>query len=346
MKKNLLVYVQQKGHGWASIDHMAKIAARCLGAEFLEIDDIDSVSVSCIVAGFFARETVRYDSCIIVCPSPSDMRAVHLLRRSGLRADLTVAWVIDSFWTEYIRKSVTALKVFDHVFLTCFDDLPAWRKKTGLPCSYLPWGADVLGMGSAASPREIDLLRVGRQPAIWDDDEASRQACEAAGLVFSGRPPFEADRDRAQSSLVDYLKRSKHLLAYSNIACPSSYTHPVRQYLTGRWMDGLAAGCVIAGIPPVSPAIDEILWRDAILELPLDSRAKGIEMLREAVSDWSAEIPVRNYRMSLQKLDWRWRFDVLAKTLGMIAPVLATELDQVASKLSLSSTNPEQPFCA
>jgi hypothetical protein len=49
----------------------------------------------------------------------------------------------------------------------------------------LGWGSDVLGMGSGADKRAVDVLRLGRQPLEWDDDAVSGAACSDAGLRFA-----------------------------------------------------------------------------------------------------------------------------------------------------------------
>ena len=115
----------------------------------------------------------------------------------------------------------------------------------------------MLDLGSSAACRPVDLLRVGRQPDAWDDDQRSDAACRLAGLRFAGRPPFFPENFKDSSAghrdLCARYARAKFVLAHSNIVAPASYTHPSKEYISARWTDALAAGSVVAGIPPLIP---------------------------------------------------------------------------------------------
>ena len=105
-----------------------------------------------------------------------------------------IAWVFDSFWTNWIPPWVRASSLFDHVFVTEREDLNTWRKMLRAPVDWLPWGSDVLNLGSSNPVRQLDLVRFGRQPQGWDDDMANARACQSLGLNFLGRPHPSAMR--------------------------------------------------------------------------------------------------------------------------------------------------------
>ena len=163
-----------------------------------------------------------------------------------------MAWVFDSFWTNDVPRFVRFANIFDRIFVTELEDLKRWRKIVQTPVGWLPWGADALGLGSCNSERYLDVLRFGRQPPDWEDDAASKHACERWGLRFQGRPPYFEDASESEFSLMKILSRAKFTLSFSNSVSPSVQTHPHRQYLTARWTDALAAGAIVAGIPPRS----------------------------------------------------------------------------------------------
>src|SRR4051795_9364264 len=96
------------------------------------------------------------------------------------------------------------------------------------------------------------------------------------------------DATANQTALMRRLAEVKFTLAFSNSVSPASYTHPTRQYLTGRWTDSLASGAVVAGILPDCDATDELLWPGATLDLGTTDRGLGIERLAAAVDSWTA----------------------------------------------------------
>lgn len=161
-----------------------------------------------------------------------------------------VAWVFDSFWPNWIPPWIRASRIFDHVFVTEREDLNTWRHMLRAPVDWLPWGSDVLNLGSSNPSRQLDLVRFGRQPKDWDDDQVNARACESLGLSFRGRPPSFKDATDNERGLMGMLSKTKFALAFSNRANPTMQTHPEREYITGRWTDALASGATVAGIPP------------------------------------------------------------------------------------------------
>ena len=198
----------------------------------------------------------------------------------------------------------------------------------------MPWGADVLRLGSVAGEREFDLTRVGRQPPEWDNDKTSAASCEALGLRYQGRTPILDDPAESHRALTRLYGGSKFMLAFSNAANPTNYTHPARQYLTARWVDALAGGATVAGILPQSPEIQSMLWPEATLELGTVEREAGLAKIADAVAAWTPAKAVYNYQMSLGRLDWRWRLLAIAKVLGEPAPKLLAEIDLIRNRLS------------
>ena len=155
-------------------------------------------------------------------------------------------------------------------------------------------------------------LRVGRQPPEWEDDVQTQRAAEARGIQFLGRPA-DTGMSRLQNHrfLMDVYGNTKYLLAFFDSVNPESYTHPTRQYVTGRWVDSLSCGATVAGIRPRSETADELLWPGATLEFPSVHRDEGMAALSAALQCWTPAIAEQNHYMALQKLDWRWRFHAL-----------------------------------
>jgi hypothetical protein len=141
------------------------------------------------------------------------------------------------------------------------------------------------------------------------------------------------DATANQTALMRRLSQAKFTLAFSNAVSPASYTHPTREYLTGRWTDSLASGAVVAGIAPKSEAAANLLWKGATLELRTTDRVPGIEQIKTAVRSWNPQVAQENYRRALERLDWRWRFQELAAALDVESEPLGAELDYLAQAL-------------
>jgi hypothetical protein len=170
------------------------------------------------------------------------------------------------------------------------------------------------------------LLRFGRQPAEWDNDELSEVKCRLLGLSFHGRPESFTDPEENQRALMSLLGDTKLALAFSNRVSPSVQTHPSREYITGRWTDALAAGATVAGIPSRSESISTLLWPEALLPLETVDQDEGLAVIASAVRGWEPARARLNHLRSLERLDWRWRFSRLAEVLEVRSERLDNEL--------------------
>ncbi|NJK88725.1 MAG: hypothetical protein HC923_04570 [Myxococcales bacterium] len=215
------------------------------------------------------------------------------------------------------------------------NDVPFFERGANGRTIFLGWGADVLRLGSWRADRDIDVLRVGRQPRLWADDEVSAARCRDAGLSFHGRPPDDIPLEEMHVRLMPYYARTKFVLAQTNRIDDSPYTHPKEEYVTGRWMDALAGGATVAGVQPTSDrTMEELFWPGAVLDFPKEDVQDQMERLRHTVSSWSPDIAVKNHRMALERLDWRWRLKELTERLSLRAPKLDADLDEIRSRIA------------
>jgi len=251
-----------------------------------------------------------------------------------------VAWVFDSFWTNWIPPWIRASRIFDHMFVTEREDLNTWRQKLRAPVDWLPWGSDVLNLGSSNPMREIDLVRFGRQPKEWNDDLVNAQACQSLGLNFHGRPPSFRDATDNERGLMGMLSNSKFALAFSNRVSPEGHTHREREYITGRWTDALASGATVAGIPPRSESVHSLMWPEALLDIGTVVQAEGLKVIASAAREWSPERAQVNYIRSLETFDWRWRFKTLADALETRSSKLDSELARLQSLIRSPQPTP------
>lgn len=322
-----IVYENPGGVGYHPVQHMVRLAAELLGARLLVLAP-EPVKKRRQLEALLPSRRGR-GAGLLICPSPGALLALLRLPDWRRRYDRVAAWVFDSFWIDRIPRAFRQRRHFDRLFVTELEDREAWERRMRVPVEWLPWGSDVLRLGSDAAERPVDVQRVGRQPSEWENDAESAAACARAGLSFRGRPEEREDAVENQRVLMNAFTKAKFTLSFSNSVNPQVQTHPTRRYITGRWTDALAAGATVAGVPPESAPAHQLLWPEALLDLGTVERERGVEILRAAAARWTPERARINYAHALDRLDWRRRFERIAAALELNAPPLRQELRQL-----------------
>ena len=322
------------GQGWSPIVYMVRLCAELFDAELIILKNSADYNVLQKLLALAPRRRGS-NSCLLIAGGPLQLRSLLQIEGWRRRFVQVAGWIIDSCWTDLIPRIVRYGNIFDRFFITTYEDLETWHKATGRPISVIPWGADVLRLGSPNPTRPVDLLRVGRQPAQWDDDVSTLIRARAKGLCFRGRPESRINEIENHRMLMSQYAESKFLLAFSNTAHRDAYTHPTRAYITGRWTDGLAAGATIAGVAPKSTTADGLLWPGATLDLNGIDRDRGLDVITSAVASWTPDRALKNYWMAAERLDWRWRFLDIANALKERAPRLSAEVGQLKQQIGM-----------
>jgi hypothetical protein len=182
----LIVNLVPSGQGWFPINYMVTLACELLEAKLIDLSDTGTTLFTKLAAIVSQRKAsdAQEETCLLVCASPTDLLGIYKIEGWRTRFKFLAAWVIDSFWLEWIPMSVRLANPFDCIFITTGEHAEAWHRITGIDPIWLPWGTDVLRLGSGAEVREWDLLRVGRQPMQWDDDAATAASPSARAFVF------------------------------------------------------------------------------------------------------------------------------------------------------------------
>lgn len=282
-----------------------------------------------------AKDCSGSEECLLICPGPPDLQLILNIDNWRRRFRFLSAWIIDSFWVDHVTMYSRLACPFDQLFVTTIEDVDSWKAITGVPTAWLPWGTDALRLGCGATEREWDVTRVGRQPPEWDDDDGNAVAARLHAIKYRGRPNGDGLSDlQNQELMMDVYARSKYLLAFSNGAHFQHYTHPTREYLTGRWVDALACGAVVAGVAPRGPSADQLLWRGATLELGTIRREEGLRVLADALQAWKPESAAANHLMALRQLDWRWRLQALAAAHRLNSAPLSSDIARLEQRIA------------
>ncbi|WP_289231246.1 hypothetical protein [Barrientosiimonas endolithica] len=247
------------------------------------------------------------------------------------RFDRVGAWIIDSFWDELLPRFARHRNTFDRLWVTDGELADRYGAATGVPTGWLPWGTDALQAQQdhdLTANRPVDVLRLGRQPRAWDDDDSNRAALSRVGMSYQGRFPLATDGSTNQRTVHDQLRRAKVVLASSSLDSPSAYRHPTRDYLSARFTDAVANGTLIAGSSPRCRAAD-LLPSDALIPMDVSSLEVGLPALRAALETYDTGAPLRLSRHALRMLDWRHRIRIIADEFELNPATLDQELAQI-----------------
>ena len=336
----LIVYIDG-GSGWEPISHMVNLATELFEAELVMLDFRATKSIWAKLEMLLLKrhKLDSEETCLLICPDAYSFLSISQIQGWRKRFRCLAVWVIDSFWVERIPKVAKFSRPFDHIFITTEEDIAAWTEIMQTQTTCLTWGSDALrlggfNLGADSSYRAWDLTRIGRQPPEWDLDENTKKACIDLNLKFHGRLQSHETPVKNQIALMQLYQESKFLLAFSNIAHPNNYTHPTRQYITARWTDALACGAVVAGIAPHEPSINRLLWEGSTLDLKSIKINEGLQIITEAVKFWSPNQAIRNQKLALERLDWRWRFAEIAVVLNESPVLLGQEIKILEQKLN------------
>ena len=333
----LIVNAITHDRGWSPIQHMVAMAGELLDADVVEADrsSVSSTAKLFSILRRRAREGTDNDACLLVCAGPSDLLTLLNMENWRSRFRYLAAWVIDSFWLDHISISMRIANPFDQIFVTSLEDVEPWKQITGVETTWLPWGTDALRLGQCGAQRMWDVSRVGRQPPEWDNDLEAGAAAKSLGIRYRGRPDGTGlNALQNQRLMMSVYGSTKFNLAFSNAVNRDPNNHPTREYLTGRWVDALGCGSTVAGVAPRGPNSDGLLWKGATLELGGIRRGEGLQVLASALKMWTPDMAVRNHHMALKRLDWRWRFKVIADAYGIRAGRLASELKLLEERIA------------
>lgn len=318
------------GPGWAPVNNMGNLLGSYLGVDPIKVDTKESLTKLTKVLGALPRLSAKNRIAIVIACDPGQLNAIAQARYAFRRYSAVYGWVIDSFWDDRIPRIAKSSSTYTKIFVTDPDDVQDWREKGVNNVELLTWGTDVWSNFdariAAASAKSTDLVRVGRQPVAWDDDTNTASLAEKHSLVFEGRPGFGNSVDSSVQLLHEAFARAKSVLAFSVRVSPAPYTHPTKDYVTARWLDALAWGCLVVGQKPQSAGADLLLWDGATADINPDDADLGINEVSLALQGYSEDTAERHVRLALEKLDWRHRFKELFSAIGYSSKKLDAEL--------------------
>jgi len=327
-----ILYYSDGGIGWEPIKHMIGIGSRVFNAQSIDLSKSQPSFASRLRSTLFHPSVGGEGGDIFIARRPHDLQ-YYFGHPSYLdKREFRAIWIIDSCFTEeWMKPTKRLLSYFDLVAYTQYRDSDFYSHLCGNRAVYLGWGTDALRISAISSERNIDILRVGRQPKEWDDDDQTAQACEELSLTFQGRPPIVDDHRKSYDDLIaNWYSQSKVVIAHSNIVSPVFYGHVSKEYITARWADSLACGAIVAGVQPLQD-IDLVNWDGALIHFDHVGLKENLQQISEFLQNWTPKTAEKNKLEALRRLDWRWRFDIIARRLECETQILDHELSSLQS---------------
>ena len=332
--------------GWHPIHRMIELMSSYIDADVRSVDLHASLSRLTRTLAFLPRRRSSTDCAVVIASDPGQLLALAQPAHFRQQYRRIIGWVIDSFWDDRIPMSVRHRNFYDVIFVTDPQDVRSWTEAGVDHVECLPWGSDVLSvMNREQTTRTIDLQRVGRQPASWDNDEQTRTLAASHGLTYRGRTFQAHNKPTPGEAWIDLdhaLWSAKAVLAFSVRDAPTKYTHPTKDYLTGRWTDALAHGCVVMGSRPRAEAAEIVLWDGSTLELDPVDLEKGLASASTLLSHWTPQVARDIQLQALQRLDWRHRFTKVFRALDVDSPQLRRDLEAIDAHLVDATQAPQE----
>jgi hypothetical protein len=258
------------------------------------------------------------------------------LTKARKRFRYIAAYVIDSYFTEDFGSSV---KDYDHIFSTTQEGAEEVRSRFKVSSSVLRQGFDCLNWACSDANRSIELIGFGRQPPSYHEVFQRAFHTYQSPLLYLHSPIGTLTGEavwRERPMMLKLLQRSKISLAFHLMIEPTTVRPRSPGFVTSRWFESLASGCIVVGKRPPGAMAEELFcWPDALIELP-DSPADAVSMIHEIVSDspFLEKVRQRNVIEMCKRHDWRYRLNEIYQHFNLPPPpLLNRELSLLKSKI-------------
>jgi hypothetical protein len=238
-----------------------------------------------------------------------------------------VGYVIDSYFTEDFG---TEIKEYDHIFSTTEEGAGVSRDRFGISSSVLRQGFDCLQWACNDDARSIDLIGFGRQPHSYHHEFQQAFHRQPSPILYLHSPIGTTVGTAVwdeRPMLLKLMQRSKLSLAFHLCVEPQGARPRAANFVTSRWLESLATGCVVVGKRPQGTMADEMLcWPNAYIDLP-DNPAEATSVIRELISDskFLRSTRVTNVTEMCRRHDWRYRMRDIYQHFNLPLPLRLTE---------------------
>ena len=231
----------------------------------------------------------------------------------------------------YTEDFTSVVRNYDHIYTTTKEGADR-VKQLGGSSSVLRQGFDCLRWGSVNPLRGIDVIGFGRQPPSYH--AAFQRAFHRADspILYLHSPIGATDGEAVWTErpmMLKLLQRAKISLAFHLMVEPQGSRPRAASFVTSRWFESLATGCIVAGKRPPGEMAEELFcWENATVDLA-DSPQKAASMLADLASDapFLQGARRRNAIEMCRRHDWRYRILQIYQHCGLAIPAkLSSEI--------------------
>ncbi|MHB8885753.1 MAG: glycosyltransferase [Methylovirgula sp.] len=326
--------------GWVAIDEFEDLFSRLSGAEIVipharkPYGGLLGRAKRRILGEFeaFKEPLPSGDLLLVMARSPGDLGLVNSIGSARNQFRYVAGYIIDSYFVEALGP---ATKRYDHIFSTTEAGAECVRKRFGISSSVLRQGFDCLRWSCASHNRSIDLIGFGRQPPSYHRAFQAEFHREKSKLLYLHSPIGTAwgpDVWIERPMLLKLLQRSKISLAF-HLGIEAQHDRPRNPgFVTSRWFESLASGCIVAGKRPPGIMAQEMFdWDNSTIELPDDPIA-AVEIISNIVGDcnFQEKARERNVAEMRRRHDWRYRIREIYRQFELDLPsLLVSELAEL-----------------
>ena len=322
--------------GWAAIDELAFILARCFDAELLSSPELAAPWLRRMAGRakprFAPLASAGGDVLIVVARGPGDLAMAAAIKDVRRKFTRIHAFVTDSYFQ---AGFVDETALYDSITVTAHEDMAYPAERFGIPVHQLYQGSDCLRWVPRQNfAREIDIMAFGRTPPSYQACFSQRFHASDSPFLYLHSPLGNlggASVHLERGMLFKLLHRTRISLAYHLLVEPQG-NRPKSMMVTSRWLESLLSGCIVAGRRPVSRMADEMLnWEGVTVELP-DAPEDAADRLSDLLKNNEAlgQQRQRNIERTLAQHDWRYRIARMCVLFDLPPPAaLQTELAQL-----------------
>lgn len=316
--------------GWLVIDELAELLAHYFQAELLSPQPLPTR----LFDRFLRRGRARYvpletnggDVLIVVANAPGSLSMINAIPNCRKKFKKIYGVICDSYFQ---KGFVSETALFDAITVTAHEDIGYPASRFHIPVFHLNHGVDGLTWAPRTEmARTVDLIAYGRTPPSHHAQFMQRFHGASSPYLYLHSPLGNVSGTTVRQErgmLFKLLHRSSISLAFNLLVEPTN-SRPRSMMVTSRWLESLLAGCIVAGIRPVSHMADEMLfWPGATVELSKDP-VLASDQLEELLSRKDLDAQRQsNIAHILEHHDWRYRILSICQLFDLSVPVSLQE---------------------
>lgn len=268
-----------------------------------------------------------YDLLVVMCQGYWEFLYVNALEGWRDRCKTAICWIDELYAADLPRFKywLPSLRRFDHVVVGMHGTVLPLSEALGQRCHYVPGGVDTLRFTPYPDPpdRVIDVYSVGRRLEGLHHMLMKLAARDSLFYLYdtlqtggSQAPDHREHRDLYASA----AKRSRFfMVAPGKVDAPEQTAG--QSEVGFRYYEGAAAGAVMIGQVPQSPAFREMFgWPDAVI--PVSADGSDLEGILSELSHQPERINAisrRNAEAALVRHDWSDRWSRILTIAGLHA---------------------------